>query len=128
MKRDSGESLPVGEIGSLMQKRSNDRTNKVTKNIRSSENNGDKSSINIKGSMSARDKNKSLDERSDNSVNFTNKEISGNGQINQKGVKNKIHVTVDSMSKRIKGWNLSNKLNKNYNGYVRISQRQRPEV
>ena len=64
MKCDSVGSLFDG----LIQESSNERLNEVTKNIRSSENNGNKSLPNIKGSMPTRDINQSLDERSDNSV------------------------------------------------------------
>lgn len=42
--------------------------------------------------MSTRDINKSLDERSDNSVNITNKETGENGQSNQKEVEKKIRM------------------------------------
>ena len=55
---------------------------------------------------------------SDNSVNITNKEISGNGQSNQNVVKKKIYITGDIMAKLIKEWNLSNKLDENYNAHV----------
>ena len=64
MKCDSVGSLFDG----LIQESSNERVNEVTKNIRSSENNGNKSLTNIKGSMPTRDINQSLDERSDNRV------------------------------------------------------------
>lgn len=42
--------------------------------------------------MSTRDINKSLDERSDNSVNITNEETGENGQSNQKEVEKKIRM------------------------------------
>ena len=56
---------------------------------------------------------------SDNSINITNKETSGNGQSNQKVVKKKIYIIGDSMVKLIKEWNLSNKLDQNCNVYAR---------
>ena len=69
--------------------------------------------------MSTRDINKSLDERSDNSVNITNKETGENGQSNQKEVEKKyVCIIDDSMVKHSKGWNLSNKLDQNYYDYV----------
>ena len=48
------------------------------------------SSTDVKASMPTRDKNKSLDERCDNSANTMSNETSGNGQSNQNGVKNKM--------------------------------------
>ena len=75
-----------------MQKRSNDSAN---------ENNGNKSSTDVKGSMPTRDK--SLDERSDKSVNIISNETSGNSQRSQNGVKKKIYLIGDSMIKHIKG-------------------------
>ena len=68
--------------------------------------------------MPTQDTNKSLDERSDNIVNVTNKETGGNGQSNQKAVKKKMYTIGDSMVKHIKRWNLSNKLDQTYNIYV----------
>ena len=43
-----------------------------------------------------------------------NNETNGNSQSNQNRVKTK-YVIGDSMVKHIKGWNLSNNLNQNYN-------------
>ena len=119
MKCDSEDSLFDSETASLIQKRSHEQLNEVSKNIRSSENNRNKSLTNIKGSMPTRDINKSLIERSDNSVNITNKETGENGQSNQKGLEKKYVCIIDEiMVKHIKGWNLSNKLDQNYNDYL----------
>ena len=69
--------------------------------------------------MPTRDINKSLIERSDNSVNITNKETGEDGQSNQKGLEKKyVYIIGESMVKHIKGWNLSNKLDQNYNDYL----------
>ena len=72
-----------------MQKRSNDCANEVTKNIRSSKNYRNKSSIDIKGSIPIQDINTSLDERSDDNVNITNKETGGMLKIIKKESKRK---------------------------------------
>ena len=71
-------------------------------------------STDVKGSIPTRDIKKSQDERSDNKVIIMNNETNGNSQSNQNGVKTK-YVIGDSMVKHIKGWNLSNNLNQNYN-------------
>lgn len=72
-----------------MQKRSNDCENEVTKNIRSSKNYRNKSSIDIKVSIPIQDINTSLDERSDDNVNITNKETGGMLKIIKKESKRK---------------------------------------
>ena len=79
MKRDSVDIFSDGEIASSMQKSSNDCGNDVTKN-RSSENNGNKTSTDIKGKLSKRDINKSLDESSNKSFNIMNKETDRNSR------------------------------------------------
>ena len=62
-----------------MQKRSNDRANEETKNIRISENNRNKKLSDIKGIMPIQ-YNKLLDECKNNGVNITNKETGRNGK------------------------------------------------
>ena len=72
-----------------MQKRSNDCENEVTKNIRSFKNYRNKCSIDIKVSIPIQDINTSLDERSDDNVNITNKETGGMLKIIKKESKRK---------------------------------------
>lgn len=81
-----------------------DCTDEVTKKIRSSKNIENKSLTEMKESMPTQDINKSLDERSDNIANITNKETGGNGQSNQKVVKKKVYTIGYNIVKHIKRW------------------------
>lgn len=98
-------SLVLRSMKTLRQSQKfHDRTDEVTKKIRSSKNIENKSLTDIKESMPTQDINKSLDERSDNIANITSKETGGNGQSNQKVVKKKIYTIGYNIVKHIKRW------------------------